>query len=150
MADNHTDTPATKPGKVSRRQMKYLSREAILEEVGPSRFAVLSALLIIALIAAAVVWSDRVEITSVAKTTGKVIPSGRERVVQHLEGGSSAKSPSAMATWSRRTPCCCASMEPCAPRSSTRYAPATRRCASRNCGFAPSLTAERIRVRSVA
>jgi membrane fusion protein, adhesin transport system len=72
---------------VSRTQMKHLSREAILEEVGPSRYAVTAGLIVIGLIGAAVYWSSLVEITSVAKTTGKVIPTGYEQVVQHLEGG---------------------------------------------------------------
>lgn len=73
--------------EISRSQMKHLSREAILEEVGPSRFAVVASVFIIGLIVAAVYWASLVEITSVAKTTGKVIPTGYERVVQHLEGG---------------------------------------------------------------
>lgn len=81
--------PEEKPvsRKISRSQMKYLSREAILEEVGPSRFAVVAGLLVIAMIGAAIYWSHMVEITSVAKTIGKVTPTGYERVVQHLEGG---------------------------------------------------------------
>jgi len=74
-------------GKVARKQMKHLSREAILEEVGPSRFAVVAVLVILALIGTTVYWSNMVAITSVAKTVGNVIPSGYERVVQHLEGG---------------------------------------------------------------
>ena len=73
--------------KITRAQMKYLSREAILEEVGPSRFAILAGFLVIALIGGAIYWSHMVEITSVAKTIGKVTPTGYERVVQHLEGG---------------------------------------------------------------
>jgi len=73
--------------KITRAQMKYLSREAILEEVGPSRFAILAGLLVIALIGGAVYWSHMVEIKSVAKTIGKITPTGYERVVQHLEGG---------------------------------------------------------------
>lgn len=73
--------------KITRAQMKYLSREAILEEVGPSRFAIVAGFLVIALIAGAIYWSHMVEITSVAKTIGKVTPTGYERVVQHLEGG---------------------------------------------------------------
>ncbi len=73
--------------KISRAQMKHLSREAILEEVGPSRFAVVAGLIFIGLVAVAIYWSNMVEITSVAKTVGKVTPTGYERVVQHLEGG---------------------------------------------------------------
>ena len=73
--------------KVSRVQMKHLSRESILEEVGPSRFAVVAGLLVIGLLVSAVYWSSLVEISSVAKTQGKVIPTGYEQVVQHLEGG---------------------------------------------------------------
>jgi membrane fusion protein, adhesin transport system len=73
--------------KVSRTQMKHLSREAILEEVGASKYAFLAGFLVISLISAAGYWSSLVEITSVAKTQGKVIPTGYEQVVQHLEGG---------------------------------------------------------------
>lgn len=89
--DSVTDMPAPsrKPvgGSVSRRQMKYLSREAILEEVGPSRYTIFAVIVVIALIGGAGYWSSRVSITSVANTVGKVIPTGYERVVQHLEGG---------------------------------------------------------------
>ncbi len=91
MRDEHSatpsETPPQPPQKISRTQMKHLSREAILEEVGPSRFAVVAGLIVIGLIGAAIYWSNMVEITSVAKTVGKVTPTGYERVVQHLEGG---------------------------------------------------------------
>jgi adhesin transport system membrane fusion protein len=91
MADSNNSSPnsadSRQSGRISRAQMKHLSREAILEEVGPSRFTMLAGLIVIGLLAAAIYWSNLVEITSVAKTTGKVIPTGYERVVQHLEGG---------------------------------------------------------------
>ncbi|MFT6583646.1 MAG: HlyD family secretion protein/adhesin transport system membrane fusion protein [Alphaproteobacteria bacterium] len=92
MAENNQGSPsdeidAAYSRKVSRAQMKHLSREAILEEVGASKFSFLAGFLVISLISAAVYWSSLVEITSVAKTQGKVIPTGYEQVVQHLEGG---------------------------------------------------------------
>ena len=90
MTDDNANGPSESKRvsrKITRAQMKYLSREDILEEVGPSRFAVVAGLLVIALIVAAVYWSHLVEIKSVAKTIGKITPTGYERVVQHLEGG---------------------------------------------------------------
>lgn len=73
--------------RMNRRDLAYLTREEALEQVAPSRYAVLSTLLALGLLAAAFVWSSRVNITSVATAPGEVIPTGDERVVQHLEGG---------------------------------------------------------------
>lgn len=72
---------------LSRRNLAYLTREEALEQVAPSRFAFLGSLGIIALLAAGVVWSANVSITSVATAEGEIVPSGDERIVQHLEGG---------------------------------------------------------------
>jgi membrane fusion protein, adhesin transport system len=72
---------------IPRGQMKHLTREAVLEELGPSRLAVTTLLLILAFISFAVGWSYFVPVTTAAKTIGKVVPSGNQRVVQHLEGG---------------------------------------------------------------
>lgn len=72
---------------VPREQLKLLSREAMLEESGPSKMASTMILLITGLLASAVVWSNYVEIKTSAATEGTVIPSGDKRVVQHLEGG---------------------------------------------------------------
>ena len=73
--------------KISRRDLAYLTREEALEQVAPSRFALMAALTTLALLVAAVFWSSQVSITSVATADGEVVPSGDERVVQHLEGG---------------------------------------------------------------
>ncbi|MDJ0683267.1 MAG: HlyD family type I secretion periplasmic adaptor subunit [Alphaproteobacteria bacterium] len=72
---------------MKRSELAYLTREEALEQVAPSRFALVAALLALGLLAAAIFWASRVEITSVATAPGEVIPTGDERVVQHLEGG---------------------------------------------------------------
>ena len=73
--------------KITRRDLAYLTREEALEQVAPSRFALMAALTTLGLLAAAIFWSSQVSITSVATADGEVVPSGDERVVQHLEGG---------------------------------------------------------------
>ncbi|MFV1853154.1 MAG: biotin/lipoyl-binding protein [Thalassospira sp.] len=50
-------------------------------------FALFAAASTVALVIASVVWSGFVSVTSVAVSKGEIIPSGDERVVQHLEGG---------------------------------------------------------------
>jgi len=76
-----------KPKRVSRKQARYLSNEAILEERGPSRLDFLMIILILGLIISSVVWANYVPVVTSAKTDGEVIPFGKNRVVQHLEGG---------------------------------------------------------------
>ncbi len=78
---------AKQKNALSRRDLAYLTREEALEQVAPSRFAFIGSLAIIALLAAGFVWSAYVSITSVATAEGEIVPSGNERVVQHLEGG---------------------------------------------------------------
>lgn len=73
--------------RMSGRDIAYLTREEALEQVAPSRLGAVAALLILGLLVGAVVWSNYVTITTVASAPGEVIPSGDERVVQHLEGG---------------------------------------------------------------
>lgn len=77
----------SKPKKISRQQSRYLSNEAILEERGPSRLAFLMIVLILALIGGSVTWANFVPVVTSAKTDGEIIPFGKNRVVQHLEGG---------------------------------------------------------------
>ena len=69
------------------KDLAYLTREEALEQVVPSRFAALSAILAIALLIGGGYWSHMIKLTSVASAQGEVVPSGAERVVQHLEGG---------------------------------------------------------------
>lgn len=80
-------TPKRKPRRVTREQTRYLSNEAILEERGPSRLAFLMIVLILGLILGGVGWANFVPVVTSAKTEGEIIPSGKNRVVQHLEGG---------------------------------------------------------------
>ena len=68
-------------------QLRYLSHAIMLEERPPPRLlrAIIYALalLLIALIA----WAAVTPVTTVANTRGEVIPAGRVRQIQHLEGG---------------------------------------------------------------
>jgi adhesin transport system membrane fusion protein len=73
--------------RVPRKQARYLSNEAILEERGPSRLTFLMIILILGLIFGSVTWANFVPVVTSAKTDGEVIPFGKNRVVQHLEGG---------------------------------------------------------------
>ena len=73
--------------RMSRRDISYLTREEALEQIAPSRFALITAVATVALVIASVAWSGYVSVTSVAVSKGEIIPSGDERVVQHLEGG---------------------------------------------------------------
>jgi membrane fusion protein, adhesin transport system len=72
---------------IPRDQMRYLTHEAVLEEVAPSRMNLIAILLIIGLIAGSVTWTNIVMVQTSALTTGEVVPSGHEQIVQHLEGG---------------------------------------------------------------
>jgi len=80
-------SPKRKPKRVPRQQLRYLSNETILEERGPSRLTFLIIVLILALIGGSVGWANMVPVATSAKTEGEVIPFGKNRVVQHLEGG---------------------------------------------------------------
>lgn len=87
MAKSDIDNDDSPKGYIPRGQMKHLTRESILEELGPSRLAVSSLILILCLLGGAVAWSHVVPVTTAATTTGEVVPSGDQRIVQHLEGG---------------------------------------------------------------
>lgn len=87
MANSDTDNDEGPKGYIPRGQMKHLTRESILEELGPSKLAVSSLILILFLLGGAVAWSHVVPVTTAATTIGKVVPSGDQRIVQHLEGG---------------------------------------------------------------
>lgn len=87
MANTDTDNDEGPKGYIPRGQMKHLTRESILEELGPSRLAVSSLILILGLLGGAVAWSHVVPVTTAATTIGEVVPSGDQRIVQHLEGG---------------------------------------------------------------
>ncbi len=84
MAEKETPSPRH---YMPRGQLKHLTREAVLEELGPSRIAVVGLLMILVLLIGAVVWSRMVPVTTATTTHGEVVPSGNQRIVQHLEGG---------------------------------------------------------------
>lgn len=86
--ESPVNDPANPPRSyIPRGQMKHLTREAVLEELGPSRLAVSGLFLILLLLIGAVVWSKVVPVTTATTTLGEVVPSGNQRIVQHLEGG---------------------------------------------------------------
>ena len=89
MPENNTEMPTSPPKRnyMPRGQMKHLSREAVLEEMGPSRLAFFTLLVILGLLCSALIWSNFVPVVTVATSVGKVVPSGDQRPVQHLEGG---------------------------------------------------------------
>lgn len=72
---------------IPRGQMKHLTREAVLEEMGPSRLSVIALLLILVILIGSVVWANFVPVTTATTVMGSVVPSGAERIVQHFEGG---------------------------------------------------------------
>jgi len=78
---------ARKLTRQTQRSVSHLTRHEALEQVAPSRLVTVAALTILALLAGAIFWSSYVTITTVAHTSGEIVPSGDERVVQHLEGG---------------------------------------------------------------
>ena len=95
MADTHGGDIETGSGgqsRISREQIQYLSHEAILEDSDPARFSLPAVLLILILLVAGLAWSNIINITTSAHTTGEIVPSGNSRVVQHLEGGLSRRS----------------------------------------------------------
>lgn len=92
MSDNSTKAtqkPAkpVRSKKIERTQMRYLSNEAVLEELEPSRLNLMAIVMIALLLAASIVWSKLAEIQTSAVTSGEILPTGAESVVQHLEGG---------------------------------------------------------------
>jgi len=90
MADTHgsdIETDSGRQSRISREQIQYLSHEAILEDSDPARFSLPAVLLILILLVAGLAWSNIINITTSAHTSGEIVPSGNSRVVQHLEGG---------------------------------------------------------------
>lgn len=72
---------------ITQRQVRHLAASAMLEESGMPRLVRLTLLASVALVAAFLVWAAVTHVSEVAVTTGEVVPSGRVRRVQHLEGG---------------------------------------------------------------
>lgn len=68
-------------------QLRYLSQAAFLEEAGCPRFAAYTVIIASVFVAGFIAWASFAKVNEVARTKGKVIPSGFEQVVQHLDGG---------------------------------------------------------------
>ncbi len=77
-------TPEIKQGG---RPARFLAQSVVLEEAGGSRLARAVIFTIGALVVTSLAWAGLTEVKEVAVTAGKVAPSGRVQVVQHLEGG---------------------------------------------------------------
>lgn len=72
---------------ISTDQLRHLSREAVLEEVGPSKLGYWIIVIVLAGFVLGLVWAAMFTVKTSTRTEGEVVPSGDERMVQHLEGG---------------------------------------------------------------
>lgn len=70
-----------------RKQLRFLSQSALLEEAGTPRTVRLAVSLIAVTVLAFLGWSALARVSEVATTEGAVVPSGSVRTVQHLDGG---------------------------------------------------------------
>jgi adhesin transport system membrane fusion protein len=71
----------------TRQKLRFLSHSVQLEEAGPPRF--LSTMILVAglLVVGGVAWAGVTKVTSSARSSGTVVPSGAIYAVKHLEGG---------------------------------------------------------------
>jgi adhesin transport system membrane fusion protein len=67
--------------------IRYARHSVQAEVIGPSRFAYVVVLLVIAFFVAAFFWAKYTVIDEVARGEGRVIPSSKIQVIQNLEGG---------------------------------------------------------------
>jgi len=75
------------------RQTRFLAQSVILEEAGSSGLIRAAMVAIAMVICAFLIWAGVTDVDEVAVTTGEIIPTGRVRSIQHLEGGIVAKIP---------------------------------------------------------
>tara|TARA_R110002110_G_scaffold64680_12_gene178814 strand:+ start:486 stop:1886 length:1401 start_codon:yes stop_codon:yes gene_type:complete len=75
------------PIKQGSRNARHLAQSVVLEEAGVSGLLRVAMFLIFAAVASFIGWSYFTEIDEVAVTFGEVIPDGKVKLVQHLEGG---------------------------------------------------------------
>lgn len=68
-------------------QLRHLSQAAFLEEAGCPRFAAYTVIIVGFFVASFLIWATFAKVNEIARTSGKVVPSGFEQVVQHLDGG---------------------------------------------------------------
>src|SRR3990167_1781547 len=69
------------------KQLKHVSKSALLEEANHLRFIFRGVILLAILIGSLILWASLAEIKETAVTYGTLIPKGQIQVVQHLEGG---------------------------------------------------------------
>jgi HlyD family secretion protein/adhesin transport system membrane fusion protein len=75
------------PIRISGRQLRFLPQSDYLEEAGAPALTKLATWSIAALVSAFVGWSALAEIDEAAISPGEIVPTRRNQVVQHLEGG---------------------------------------------------------------
>lgn len=68
-------------------QLEFLSKSTYLEEVAPPFIVKNITIIIILIFSSMIIWGSLYEVSELVKGTGKVIPSGNIRSIQHLEGG---------------------------------------------------------------
>ncbi len=71
----------------SDRQLRFLSQAIQLEETVNPYIVRMTLMLVSSLILAFILWASFTNINEVARTSGEVIPQGKQQLVQHLEGG---------------------------------------------------------------
>ncbi|TNF68043.1 MAG: HlyD family type I secretion periplasmic adaptor subunit [Gammaproteobacteria bacterium] len=69
------------------RQIWYLPKHIILEEFQSRKYLVLTTFCICSLILALLIWASLAKVDEKSVTQGELIPIGRVKIVQHLEGG---------------------------------------------------------------
>ncbi len=72
---------------VSESDLRHLARADVLETTGSSGSPSRVIFLFCALITSLIAWSWVVDVTTSASAPGTVVPTGRVRMIQHLEGG---------------------------------------------------------------
>lgn len=71
----------------TRHKLRFLSHSVQLEEAGPPRFLTAAISVAALFIVGSVAWAGVTSVTSAARTSGTVVPSGAIYAVKHLEGG---------------------------------------------------------------
>ncbi|MCF6765051.1 HlyD family type I secretion periplasmic adaptor subunit [Thiotrichales bacterium 19S3-7] len=69
------------------RQVWYLPKHIILEEFQSRKYLVLTCFCICSIIIALLIWASLAKVDEKSVTQGELIPIGRVKIVQHLEGG---------------------------------------------------------------
>lgn len=75
------------PSARSERNLRYLARSIVLEEMGPPRILRHAVWGVVATICVAILWAAITPLAETARAPGHVVPLGSVMTVQHLEGG---------------------------------------------------------------